>query len=317
MKRSTGITISAVIVLLGSAATFLFESAILLVLLLGLVPMQTSQPPFVKYAVYFEGILLLGFAAWGVATGVGLLRLRNWARVSLLVLSGLLLFFSLPVLIIVLVNPEVFRQIMLGVRISLALRHGVFSALSSFWLWFLNTRATREQFEDATKSDLSVAKTPRRPVSISIIGCYLLIDALRYPADAFFPFPAFLLGFLLKGRSATAIILLQCALQVVAGIGVLKLKPWARIISIYYFAFLLVNSFTMVLIPGTRARFEEALAEIQRLPFIPPIIQGISWNQMRPWLWPGFAFAVLFSGVPLWFLITNKRTFAPTQQPSN
>jgi hypothetical protein len=77
MKRSVGITISAVIAFLGSGAVLLLGTSAFLIV-------PASQPQFLKYGTYFLGVLLVGFATWGIASGVGLLRLREWARVSLL-----------------------------------------------------------------------------------------------------------------------------------------------------------------------------------------------------------------------------------------
>jgi len=225
-------------------------------------------------------------------------------------------FFGLPIPIPPNVDdPDIFRETMVVMRIIMALFYGILIALSSFWLWFLNTRATREQFGGVAKADPSQMYTPRRPVSISIIGWYLLISAFLLSLISFLHFPAFLLGFLLKGWSATLIMLLMCVLQVVIGIGLLKLKAWARISSICYFTFFEFNSFAMLLIPGSEARFEEAQTEIQKALAIPPIALNNIPNSLHRSMWFGLAIGLPLFAILLWFLITNKRAFEPASQP--
>ena len=207
MKRSVGITISAVIAFLGSGATLLWGASMFLAV--SLARAQASQPRFLRYGTYFLGMLLVGFAAWGIASGVGLLRLREWARISLLLFSGLLLVCSLPALIMFIVmpipmppnanNPELFRQTIVGMRVFMGVFNGLLIALSAFWLWFLNTRTTKERFKGVTKANSSEVQYTPPTVEHFIIGWYLLVTAFTFPAVFFLHLPVFLLGFFLKG----------------------------------------------------------------------------------------------------------------------
>src|SRR6266568_866754 len=316
MKRSVGITISAVIAFLGSGAVLLLGTSAFLIV-------PASQPPFLKYATYFRGVLLVGFATWGIASGVGLLRLRERARISLLVFSVLLLVCSLPGLIIFLVtpipitpnagNPELLRQTIVGMRIFVGVFYGILIVLGAFWLWFLNTRTTREQFENVTKANSSEVGAPRRPLSISIIAWFLIVSALIFPAVFFLHVPVFLLGVFLKGRSAAVIWLVMSVLQVVMGIGLLKLQAWARITAIYYFAFFVFNEIAVTLIPGTQARLHVAETEILTKLAIPQTPPGTAPSP--GWFGPMSTLPVF--GVLLWFLIKKKAAFAPGLHPSD
>ncbi len=193
--------------------------------------------------------------------------------------------------------------------------NGLLIALSAFWLWFLNTRATKEQFGGETKANSSEAHTPRRPLSISLIGWYLLVTAFSFPVVFFLHLPVFFLGFFLKGRGAAVIWLVMCVLQVIMGIGLLKLKAWARITSIYYLALFVFSSFAAMLIPGTQARFEESQAEIQRIFAISPTTLGTMPSQVHFPMWFGLISVLPLFGVQLWFLITNKQAFVSVPQP--
>jgi hypothetical protein len=322
MKRSIGVTICAVIAFLLSGVA-LFGGA-LMFFVVSLVQIQGNRPPFPEVTFFMGigvGVLLIGFAAWGVAAGVGLLRHREWARVSMLVYIGLLLFLSFPGLFLSVVpipipsnaeNSELFKQTLLSMRIFVAVFYGILILLSSFLLWFLNTRAIKDHFRDVNSPHVHP-----RPISISIIGWYLLTSVFLFPVIFSLHFPLFFFGFFLKGWSAAMIWPTMCLLQVIMGIGLLKLKAWARVISICYFAFFIFNSFAEVLIPGTQARFEEAEVEIQRILAIPPTALGTTPNQLHFQMWFGVVFSFLLFGIPLWFLIRTKRAFAPAPQPSD
>lgn len=324
MKRSAGVTVSAVIAFLGSGAALLWGASLFLVG--SLARAQLSQPPFLRYATYFIGILFVGFAAWGIASGVGLLRLHEWARLSLLVYSVLLLFVCLPGLIIFLVmpiptppnvgDPESFKQALVATRIFVAGLYGILISLATFWLWLFNTRTVKEQFKGLTTVDASLAHTSRRPISITIIAWYLLISACFFPMMLLFHFPIFLLGLFVKGWGATLIMLVMSAFQIVMGFGLLKLRPWARIMSICYFAFFLFNSFALVLIPGTQARFEDAQAEIQRVLGTSPTVLGTTQNPIHFPMWFALVVTLPVFGVLLWFIARSKGAFMPAPPPS-
>ena len=79
--RPTGITIAAIVDLIGSA----FLALLGLVSLFGLVAQVAVQPPeaVALRGMQFIGVVLfLALSAWGVSTGIGLIRLRSWARIS-------------------------------------------------------------------------------------------------------------------------------------------------------------------------------------------------------------------------------------------
>src|ERR1700730_18663103 len=94
--RSGAVTAAAVVAILGS---------ILLLLgavfgLLGVVMMQNmpanpgaEQPPELRYAGFIGVAFIAAGGIWGLASGIGLLRYRNWARISTLVWSGLAVAF--------------------------------------------------------------------------------------------------------------------------------------------------------------------------------------------------------------------------------
>ena len=91
MKRSVGVTISAVVVLFGCGIALV--STAFTVLGFAEMAARGAAPPFGRIAGVFLVLLMLCLAGWGVATGISLLYLREWARISMLVFSGFLLWY--------------------------------------------------------------------------------------------------------------------------------------------------------------------------------------------------------------------------------
>src|SRR5277367_3607443 len=103
MRRPAGVTIAAVAVFIGSGLTLL--SGAIMIFAFFVLPATESAPAFTRAAGVIMAIFMLGLAAWGIATGINLLQLREWARISMIVFSALLLVTAVPGLLMMLVMP--------------------------------------------------------------------------------------------------------------------------------------------------------------------------------------------------------------------
>jgi hypothetical protein len=144
MRRSKGVTISAVLALIFSVFTVL-PGAIFLVSYPFLrksnpIPNFPPFPENFSFLLFAAATTLLFFGIWGIATGVGLLKLKNWARISILIYAGMLLFFSVPRFLLALVSP------MTVGRVFSALFDGVYATLGGFWIYFFNQVTVKAQF---------------------------------------------------------------------------------------------------------------------------------------------------------------------------
>jgi len=316
MKRSTGVTVSAVFVFIGSGLTIAF--GLLTIAVAVFVPKQPQQPPFLRYILLFSVGMYLTFGIWGVASGVGLLRLRQWARISVLVFSGILLVFTVPALLIV---PFIPMQPTAGLpddfglffKLGMSAIYGSIAAIGGGWLYFFNKRTVKNQFRTlpepgTSESGVSAANPSRRPLSITIIGCLLLIGPLFFVPAVLLHLPMLFFGQTLDGWRASLFALVWCVVQGAAGVGLLKLLPWARILAIGTFLFGILNCLTMVL-PGSMARLEQVNVAMQARMGLPAVAGPPAMLHMGMWM--GAIFGVAGMAVQIWFVVTRKQAFLP------
>ena len=321
MNRSVGVTVTAVIVLFGSGLTLL-AGVMMLFASSSDLPIPENQVHFLKYFMVFLALVLFAAAAWGIASGTGLMRLREWSRISMLVFSALLLFVCIPGFLMFLFmpfpppgtapSPEMTKEMLAATRIFMAVLYGILAALGGWWIYFFNKRSTKDQFLKVRIPGLEgmpgaeVISPYARPLSITLIAWWLLISGFIGVLGLSVNPPVFFLGYFFKGTYASVLMLALALVQSLIGFGLLKLRPWGRTLAIYYFQFLIFNSLTMVLIPGTQARFEQAMSEMLS------DMQGTLGTPPSPMhvpIWFGVIFAVPLLSLLLWIVVSRKDAF--------
>lgn len=340
MPRSAGITVSGVVVIIGSMFTILCGAMILLASSFVSKSSPSANLPLnLGGLLIFEAALLFGFGGWGSAAGIGLLYLKRWARISLLVFAGFLVCASAPVAVMMAVIPlpdihdanlpANFTTLM---RIGMGLFYSVFAALGGFWLYFFNKRSVKAQFqtkqpvpESAAGDSFLGAAVPSpiavqiaRPLSITIIGWFLLVGSAIAPLGLFmnralFPgvqVPFYFLGFFLFGWNAYLVLIAWMVAQMTAAVGLLKLRRWGWFAAIAMQCLGALNCVLLVVLPGHRARFQQIMETMtasmnarmpQPAPFVFPV-------------WIGFAMGFSMVLVILWFLVSRRKAFASTRE---
>ena len=323
VKRSAGITITAVLAFIGSAIA-LFAAALMSLTFTIAIP-NGKLPHGFGYIAIFSVLIMVLTAAWGVASGVGLLNLREWSRISVLVFSALLLTVAFPGCFMVLFakfpvpanspDVELAQRTMWITRMFGVAMYAFLAALAGGWLYYFNLRNVKAQFvaRHVAGAGLDLESATRigpysggRPLSITIIAGFLMLGALSLPLFLVFRFPMMFLGFFFTGPAAALIILTYAAVQAALAYGLWELKPWGRSLSIYYFNFAIFNAVISVILPGAESRYEQMIAAIQstmNLPAAPA--------QPHFPLWIALFFSLPFIGIQLWFLIASKPAFEP------
>ncbi len=95
-NRSAGITIIAILQFLGSALMLALAALFAIAMIVTPPPQNDAQLPPMFFKVFrIVGPLLYALpAAWGIVTAIGLLQVKNWARISTIIFSILLIGFG-------------------------------------------------------------------------------------------------------------------------------------------------------------------------------------------------------------------------------
>jgi hypothetical protein len=322
MKRSAGITVSAVVVFIGSAVTLLF--AALMALSAAVSVPNGNLPHGFRYVAMFFVIAAILFVAWGIASGMGLLDRREWARISMIVFAALLLAMAVPGLVMFLFlklpapangpDPEMMQRVMWITRMCGAGLYAFLAVLAATWLWYFNNPATKSQFTSRGSMASSVVELESatrvgdysggRPLSITIIAGLMMLGALSLPVLLVVQFPMLFLGYFFTGPKEVLILSVFTVVQITLAYGLWELRPWGRNLAIYWFNFAIFNAIISAILPGAEGRYDAAMATIQstmNLPAAP--------SEMHIPLWLGLFFSLPFIAIQLWFLIASKPAF--------
>jgi len=338
MKRSVGVTVIVILSLLGSVFTFAIGILVVVLMIMAPVPRSgpfPASPAFFRVMLLLASLMYLLPAVWGIVTGIGLWRLKNWARISMIVFSVLLILmggFSGLMTLVIPIPPtpgnNVDPSVITGVRISIGAFMLTLAGVGVWWLVFFNRSKVKEQFglspalADASSLQTSypVQGVPvgtadpgarKRPLSISVLAWLVLISCLSLPFSLLLRAPAILFTKLLTGWPADLFYLAFAVAQVSIGLGLLRLRPAARMAAIIYFAFGSVNAAVFYLAPGGDARML-ALMESERsmFPWMRMLPSQPQFHfESTPFLVMGAICGLIGTAIPLYFLITRKFAF--------
>jgi hypothetical protein len=317
MQRSIGITISAVIALIGSVFSILlglFTVASMFMARNAQIPPPASGqpvPPFPLIAMtVFTLVFYVGFGVWGIVSAIGLLRMRNWSRICFAVFGGILCVFSIFGAFGSLMAMQfVPRTLPSGNNVPSGLLTGMFvvfgivallcAGLGIWWLIYFNRSRVKVQF----LGEAAAAEPRRFPLSITIIAWMLLVFGLTGSLGLVFLFslsyPFLLFGFVLHGIGAKLLYVLFVIVCVASGIGMLRGHVQAHSLAVGYFVFALLNALSYIVRPASFSRFMQEVPGGQNMP------SGFM-NAIVP---IGNIFGLLLMGLLLWFLITRRQRF--------
>jgi hypothetical protein len=284
-KPSAGITASAVVALLGSVIAILFGGLIglsgLTVLTSSAAPPPGQPLPSIAVVAIMAAVEF-GFGAWGIASAVGVLRLKNWARVCFLIFGGLLAFFSfstavgfvlsavaLPSTLPPSVSPGLFR----AVALVFVMLDAIGFAIAIWWLVYFTRASVKAQFG----ADAVAARPHQFPVVVSIIAWIFVVGGVMTAVQMLFSYPLLLFGIVLRGWASGLALALLAAISLSAGIGLLKKRVEAHALAVGYTAFGILNVVSYLVVPGSFARMQDIMRETpgSQAP-------GLSGGDMKP-----------------------------------
>ncbi|MFI5092529.1 MAG: hypothetical protein WCE50_02920 [Candidatus Acidiferrum sp.] len=260
-KPSASVIASGVVAILGSSV-ILVGAALSLVALVAVKMPATlpEEPPFVRITGVASMALGMACGIFGIAAGIGLFLLRNWARIATLVWAGICFFFGLigiPVALFMSLpatsnSPGMPGNFVLVFRLILLAIYGAPLAVGIWWLVLFSRKSVKEQFlRTAAPVDLSVPQKPLAPVAITVLAWFFITSSANLVLLPLLPrhFPMMIFGHLFYPPASTIIFILSCVLVTIVGIGLLKLKPWSYPLTIGLQLFWLASGIISLLSP--------------------------------------------------------------------
>ena len=301
MPKWIAIRASAAIAIAGSMATLLFSAALAVVVLLT-PPRETGPLPAgaMKIAGVAVAALFAGGAVWGICSGIGVLRRRNWARVSMMLFAGLLALLGATGALAAIVfpfgdAPDIDHRMAAVVRAAMVALYALGAALGAWWLALFTRRTAVEYFGAPEPA------TEQRPMSVGFIAWPLLASAVFTAVAAVLRFPVDLFGLSLGGWAAAAFYTLFTGAQLYLGSGLLQLDNTARAWSIAYFSAMAAWGGAIAFAPGFREKALELTLTLEGYSRMEIPDMGNGW-----WLAIGCAVS---AAAPVWLLVRRGHAF--------
>jgi hypothetical protein len=318
-SRSASVTAAAVVAILSGALLVVGCSIAFLGMLLIKLPGASSElPPSVRtFALATQGYLIC-LSLFGIATGIGLIYLRQWARVSILIWGGFFVFFGVigtPIALLTPFSPtptapNLPAESMQLLRGILLIVYGAPLLIGVWWLILFNLKSVKAQFAGTTVSaDPSLPRKPACPLPIAVLAWFYITSVLNLLLLPLLPFhmPLLVFGGVLSGRAGTIVLIVTSLAFAIAGIGLLKLKPWSYSLTIGLQLFWLASGVVSVLTPNYTAVMDSYMKEVQASLHLPET--GVApFNFAQHYGWTMVA-AIVFGGTILGLLVYYRPRF--------
>lgn len=293
MRRPAGVVAAAVVLGLLTVIGILGATLSLVVSTVMHPPVTFPGFRFIMVGTNLIGLCFFGYCAWTV---VDLFRMRRWARVSAVVIGGLLFAFSALAGVAMLAVRRFVPMIPSSgptpvdtstIIFFIALFYFCLSLIGLWWIVYFCLPSVRAAFNGsrlmvtnpdilppggAVEIPVATAGTPGWRVVIIVWACLMLFGAIGLPMVLALRTPLFLFGATLTGGAEVTFLLVMLVVQVYLGIGLIRKwkAAWyvAVLWQIYAFGYTLA-----FLLPGMWGKFiacEEQAAARWAPPGVPP-----------------------------------------------
>ena len=272
----------------------------------------TTQPAASLAALAIVASICCGFGVWGIASAVGVLLRRNWARLCFVIFGAFLAAFSFCAtagLLLALVFPtapplpdnvsqSLFRAFLVGFAAASLACLGI----AIWWVVYFNRSTVKAVFA----GNAPPPPPSRFPLSVSIISWLMIVGSSITAVQMLFAYPVVLFGVVVRGWAASLLLALFAAVGLSAGIGMLKKRIEAHSLAVGYFGFGILNVASMMLLPGSFERMQAVLRETQGNQALPV--------DMKAFMMFTVFVGVLAVGTMLFLLIRARKPFVDACQ---
>jgi hypothetical protein len=318
-KLSASVIAAAVVAILASILLVVVCSiAFVGMLLIKLPGTASALPPSVRtFGLATQGFMIC-LSLFGVATGIGLLYLRKWARISILIWGGFCAFFGVIGIPIAFLMPfsqtpnapdlpaasmQLFRGILLIIY-GLPLLTGI------WWLILFNRKSVKAQFAgQGVSDDPGLPRKPACPLPVAVLAWFYIASVLNLLFLPLLPFhvPLMVFGYVLPGSAGKILLIIASLVFGIAGIGLLKLKPWSYSLTIGLQFFWLASGIVSALTPNYGAVMDSYMKEVQASFHLPETdASAFNFGQHYGWIMVG---GLVFAGAILGLLVYYRPRF--------
>jgi hypothetical protein len=270
-KASAPVIVSAILAIVGSLLA-------MLILTIGIAGMYGAPTRGDVPGVSTEAAaLIFGFmfcmCGFGAVTGVGLLRLKNWARISILTWAGIsVVLCSMGVITILLIPLDKLSAApnnsinMHAVKVLIAAFYTIPILIGVWWLILFTRSSVKAQFVGTKELQGSLERTaPHCPLPVTIIAGFMLFSVLGMFLMPLMHMPVvtILFGHRIRGEFGNFLFATSTVLYLAAAIGLLRLKRWSYPLSLGLYAFWTASGLVTILSPGYGQLMTEVLSETQ------------------------------------------------------
>ncbi|MCU1323261.1 MAG: hypothetical protein JWM43_2910 [Acidobacteriaceae bacterium] len=344
MKRPVGIILSVIVLGCFAAGQLLFTALMAFSAVFGSRAYGSGgslapPPKIILYFGLFAALLFAAMATWSIFTIIGLVRLRNWARISILIIGGCLVFLggssALFAIAAIFLSPTPNAQSPLTshtqhlVLAITGIFYGLLAAVGVWWLVYFNLRRVRALFAppisrlpDCTLDPAgyrAFSAPPSRfaqvPTTITILACLFFVSALTCGLMAFAPLPAFLLGFIITGSGQHILYAVLAILSGLIGYGLIHLDNRARIATIALLCLGILNV-PLMMLPWYQSQFRiynQQIVDKFQLPGLPATAPPALTSAY--FIFIGVIGLVIYGGI-FWLIQRHRASFLKSSPPS-
>lgn len=329
MRKPAGVIVAAVVLGLMTALALLGVIGELVATLIIHNPVMPTGPVGYHVRIILSvfdliAICVLACCAWTV---VGLFRMRNWARYSIVVLGVLtaLLFGALSVIILLAWKfvpvPQGPAGPHLGAVIAgVSLFYAAIGLIGVWWVVYFNLRHVRQAFAAAhTQAANELVEGVAPPVRseygpwravVIALAVLTLFGGVTLLGMGMLHLPVYLFGFAFSGPPALLVVLLMAAIQFFIGIGLLRRIQAAYWTAIGWQAFGIL-AMAFLLSPSARVRLLAYQTEISQR-FSMGAAPMPSFTMLGPFLVLSSILSLIVLLVFLYALLRCRHWYVPT-----
>jgi hypothetical protein len=309
-------------------------------------------PDAVRAMTSIFWLFLLALNVFAIFVGANIFRRRNWARIAILIWSGLMTFFSaIAILVTLLVMGQVAKTIpnagdpaetahflVLFTRMT-ALFYAIPLGVGIWWLILFTRKAVVEEFNPLSArlypgKTLDASGFPQEPpaapayvpggpacplpliiiAGLDIFGGVSSLTMLMIPYSLIRSIPIFLFGHVFYGGVSVAFLALLGIVYLVCGIGIIKLKPWALDPLIWCKAVFTLSGIVSIMNPHFTPMMREAIARMMPVnPALPTNLFPFSDTYLKYMMGFGFVLAAAMLAV----LIVYRKRYLEAARANN